>query len=206
MVTPVFAANRAGDAEVVALRAVGLAILAVVIGRVVIDFGPTSGTPFLNQRFAAFVVTAGSLAVSAHFARVYKERLTSRERPFFVVAAVAVNAVAVWGLSVELWHALGKQRWDLDPHLARQMGLSLLWAVAASLLILLGVRRESKGLRLQGLALLGMTVLKVFVVDLSSLDRAYRIASFLVLGIALLVVSFWYQKRTADARSGEGER
>ena len=49
-------------------------------------------------------------------------------------------------------------------------------------------------------------MLKVFVVDLSSLDRAYRIASFLVLGVALLVVSFWYQKRTADAQSGEEER
>jgi uncharacterized membrane protein len=42
---------------------------------------------------------------------------------------------------------------------------------------------------------------KVFLHDLSSLERFYRILSFLVLGILLLVVSFLYQRRAIAQRS-----
>ncbi len=52
-------------------------------------------------------------------------------------------------------------------------------------------------LRWQALVLFGVLVGKVFLYDLSLLDRAYRIVSFFVLGTALLVVSFFYQRRQA---------
>jgi uncharacterized membrane protein len=35
---------------------------------------------------------------------------------------------------------------------------------------------------------------KVFVYDVSQLDRAYRIVSFIVLGALLLAISFVYQR------------
>ena len=52
-----------------------------------------------------------------------------------------------------------------------------------------------------GLALLSLTVLKVFLWDLSSLDRVYRIISFIMLGAILLVVSYFYQ-RSQQAETG----
>ena len=58
------------------------------------------------------------------------------------------------------------------------------------------------------LALLGLTTLKVFLLDLSALDRAYRIVSFIVLGAILLAVSYLYQKsqqRAAAAAEEEPE-
>ena len=48
--------------------------------------------------------------------------------------------------------------------------------------------------RVMALALLSVTTLKVFVWDLSSLDRIYRIISFVMLGAILLVVSYFYQR------------
>ena len=81
------------------------------------------------------------------------------------------------------------------------MGLSLLWVVAAAVLIFLGVRRQSPALRWQGLALMGLAIGKVFLLDLSFLERAYRIASFLVLGVVLLAVSFWYQRNLAGSEA-----
>ena len=61
-------------------------------------------------------------------------------------------------------------------------------------LLLVGRVRRSRLLRLMALALLGLTTLKVFFLDLSALDRAYRIVSFIVLGAILLAVSYLYQK------------
>ena len=53
------------------------------------------------------------------------------------------------------------------------------------------------------LLLLGLTILKVFFFDLSSLDKIYRIISFVVLGAILLVVSFLYQQRQPRAAKAD---
>jgi uncharacterized membrane protein len=42
--------------------------------------------------------------------------------------------------------------------------------------------------------LFGMTIVKVFFVDLSELERGYRVVSFIGLGAILLAVSFLYQR------------
>jgi len=42
------------------------------------------------------------------------------------------------------------------------------------------------------------TILKVFVVDLATLDRVYRMLSVMALGVLLLIASYLYQRlRTA---------
>jgi uncharacterized membrane protein len=187
-------------AQIPALRAAGLVLFTIVLGLLLGQSGPSERL-FFNQRFASFAVTVVALLLSAHWARSQRQVLASRERQAFDVVAVAANVVAVWGLSVEIWQLLGRQQWDLDSRLAQQMGLSLLWTVLACLLILVGVRKSSSALRWQGLVLLGITVIKVFIFDLSFLERAYRIASFLVLGLVLLAVSFWYQKSLSELRA-----
>jgi uncharacterized membrane protein len=75
--------------------------------------------------------------------------------------------------------------------------------VYATALILLGVLRSIPALRWQALALFGLLVGKVFLYDLSMLDKAYRIASFFALGTALLAVSFYYQRRQGTGKSGK---
>jgi uncharacterized membrane protein len=42
---------------------------------------------------------------------------------------------------------------------------------------------------------------KVFFYDSSYLERLYRIISFLILGVVLLVVSFLYQRKVSRERS-----
>ncbi len=65
------------------------------------------------------------------------------------------------------------------------------------MLILAGVKRRVAALRWQALALFGLAAGKVFLFDLSFLERFYRILSFLLLGLVLLVVSFLYQRKVA---------
>lgn len=49
-------------------------------------------------------------------------------------------------------------------------------------------------LRLSGLALLLLCVLKLFIHDLRNLDTPYRILSFIALGLILLGVSWVYTR------------
>jgi len=53
------------------------------------------------------------------------------------------------------------------------------------------------------MALLGVTVVMVFVFDLSFLTRFYRIVSFFVLGLVLLLVSFFYQRTRAETQAAK---
>ena len=54
--------------------------------------------------------------------------------------------------------------------------------------------RDFAPLRYLAMALFGLTVLKVFLVDLSSLGGIYRILGFIGVGLVLLAVSFLYQR------------
>jgi uncharacterized membrane protein len=76
----------------------------------------------------------------------------------------------------------------------RDFAYSAVWMMYGSGLMLLGFWKRSAFLRWQAIVLLAMTVLKVFLVDISTLERGYRIAAFIVLGAILLAVSFFYQR------------
>ncbi|MEK6279701.1 MAG: DUF2339 domain-containing protein [Acidobacteriota bacterium] len=128
------------------------------------------------------------------------------------VAIVAANVLAIIALSAqaagyyeakiaEEFVRAGEAALTADAttslrnlELAKQLSLSVVWAVYASGLFVAGRIRRLRLLRVMALALLSVTTLKVFVWDLSSLDRAYRIISFIMLGAILLVVSYFYQR------------
>ena len=75
-----------------------------------------------------------------------------------------------------------------------QVGLSVLWTVYAALALVWGFARRNPAVRYAALALLGLTVFKVFTVDFAAAKTSLRILSFLVLGVVLLLVSLIYQK------------
>jgi len=81
-----------------------------------------------------------------------------------------------------------------------QVGLSVLWTVYAGLALGWGFVRTNPRLRYAALGLLGLTVVKVFAVDFAAVKTSYRILSFLVLGVVLLLVSLVYQKLLAKDR------
>jgi uncharacterized membrane protein len=62
------------------------------------------------------------------------------------------------------------------------------------MLMVVGFLRRSAFVRWQALILIAATTVKVFVYDVSELDRGYRIVSFIVLGVLLLTISFVYQR------------
>ena len=158
-------------------------------------------TPVLNRTFAAFALMVAALYFVA---RAYAHSTGAREEgaralPVIVVAA---NVLAVVGLSAETsGYFAAQMRADglteeglRDLRLASQLAPSVVWAIYGGALLVAGRARRNRMLRLMALILLGLTTLKVFFWDLSSLDRAYRIISFIVLGAILLAVSYLYQK------------
>ncbi len=71
-----------------------------------------------------------------------------------------------------------------------------------------GFVRRSAPMRYAALGLLGLTIFKVFVVDLASVKTLYWMLSFLLLGVVLLLVGFLYQKisRTTSSVGTDASR
>ncbi|MEK6323183.1 MAG: DUF2339 domain-containing protein [Acidobacteriota bacterium] len=189
-----------------ALRIGALLLLAFTIAKVLmVDlsyYDASWHNLLLNQTFAAFAVLVYALASSARsYAR--SEFVDEDERYTLVPVLVAsANLLALVALSAE---ALGYYAAQMgaggltsvafgDLRLAQQLSLSVVWTIYGGAMLTVGIARRSKLLRVMALLLLGVTIFKVFLFDLSSLEKLYRIISFIVLGAILLAVSFLYQR------------
>lgn len=80
-----------------------------------------------------------------------------------------------------------------------QLLLSGLWAISGLAALVTGLRRDDRALRLGSLALLLVTVGKVFLYDLSALASLYRVGSFIGLGLLLLVAAGIWQRMRPPA-------
>lgn len=75
-----------------------------------------------------------------------------------------------------------------------KLGLSILWGIYALVLIILGIYKNSKHLRVGAIVLFGITLAKLFFYDIAELDTISKTVVFVSLGILLLIVSFLYNK------------
>jgi uncharacterized membrane protein len=183
------------------LRVPGLLLLSVAAIRLLLF--PIPAPHFLwNLRFLTFAVAVACFALSARELVRATEETPPHERNMAALLLVVVSGYSLLALSLEVWDLFGRiQVPGMEHWPAQQMALSVLWTIFAAALVIAGMARKSALLRWQALALFALVVGKVFLFDLSSLQRFYRILSFLVLGILLLVVSFLYQRRSMHHKS-----
>ena len=71
---------------------------------------------------------------------------------------------------------------------------SLAWLAFSGVLLALGIFRKQSVLRYASLAVLLLTVLKVFIIDIGDLTGLLRVASFLGLGLTLVGIGYLYQR------------
>jgi len=72
--------------------------------------------------------------------------------------------------------------------------LTVAWTVQGLGLIVTGFLIRERTFRLSGLVLFAVCLCKIFLIDLRGVETIYRIVSFIVLGIILLLVSFGYTR------------
>jgi uncharacterized membrane protein len=78
-----------------------------------------------------------------------------------------------------------------------QLTLSLVWLTYAIGILIAGIWRRIRWLRLGAITLFGFIIIKIFAYDLGFLQAGLRSISFVVLGLILLAVSYLYQRYRA---------
>jgi Predicted membrane protein (DUF2339) len=161
--------------------------------------GTLLSLPLLSRIGAcvAIGIAGGGLARSTDPGVRHVGRAISGAAGLILLYALSVN----WTRYQEALRSAGRA--GADFRWRTQAGLSVLWAIYAGIALAWGFVRSNPVVRYAALALLGLTVFKVFAVDFADVKTAYRILSFVVLGVVLLLVSFAYQKRRSVSPPAE---
>ncbi len=177
------------------LRAGGVVLWALAAGRVIdlLDRGAVPGAAFMNWRsLATLAVVALGYILAWWWRDIARSKPAERLVP--IVLHVAGSVLTMVWLSVEI-DAYWSTRTDLpQARLSEELSRSLAWGIYGAALVAIGFWKNLSVTRWIGMAAIALTVLKVFLVDLSELGGIYRVIGFLILGLLLVAVSYLYQQ------------
>jgi uncharacterized membrane protein len=205
--------DRGGFVSYQRMALIALAVLAVVAlieappTRLVVDHGGVPPHPlFMSEATLTLAVLALALAaVAAIGAGTWPSRLVSGLGALASVSALYLFSVGVVDVFAGEAHGLRGTQWSRFDELVKeaQVAVSILWTATGVVVLGLGLALRRAGLRITGLLVLGLATVKVFLVDLSSLDVAYRVITLIVLGLLLLASAYaWGRMQPRDEDEG----
>jgi hypothetical protein len=178
------------------IRALAVGILIVGIRRLLFlqwAEAPSGYIVVANARLMASIIVVALLYGLAYIYRGLKEPLDAELQPRTVLL-FAANVLSLTLLTSEItafWHLRNAAS---DTSFVREMMLSITWAVYATGLIVVGIRKRYAPIRYFAIVVFAGTILKVVVVDMAELEQIYRVSSIVGLGVMLLVTSYLYNR------------
>ena len=137
----------------------------------------TAFIPVINIRVVAFL---SAIAASALYARWSKSE--------------AYKYLAIL-LGFVLMHTEIKDSIDRFNLLDAEYLLSIGWALYAGVVTALGIFRDKQYQKIAGISLCVLAIIRIFIFDLAHVDILYKFIAFLILGIILLGLSYFYNKK-----------
>jgi uncharacterized membrane protein len=182
-------------------RAIGACIVGVAVLRLLqLQFADAepSYVVVANARVMASIVLIALLYGLAALCRSTGEVFRGRYAPSTILW-LAGNLLTLTLFTSEItayWHVhdMHFATAPSDSSLAREMMLSITWAVYATVLVVIGLKKRYAPIRYFAMTVFVVTIVKVVAIDLAELDRIYRVLSVIGLGVMLLLTSYLYQR------------
>ena len=115
-------------------------------------------------------------------------------KPINIILQVVIDLVLfasiIWIASTEMITWMDYLKYSASNKLA----LSILWGVCSLFIIIYGIWKMKKHLRIGAIVLFAVTLIKLFFYDISHLGTISKTIVFVSLGILLLIISFLYNK------------
>ena len=189
------------------LSGVALGLLATVFFRLSVGAEELvaawgSGWPVWNVYLYVYgVAIGGFLAVAWLLARAEESLRWHQQVPGLLRGGAVLLAFILVNMEIADYFAVnaGGNPWEVfvardAEAFARGMSFTLAWGAFALVLVVVGMWRRIPLARYAGLALLGVTLLKLFVADLASLANLYRIAALIGTALMAIGASLIYQR------------
>ncbi|MGI8955788.1 MAG: DUF2339 domain-containing protein [Chthoniobacterales bacterium] len=189
------------------LRLVAVMLLAAAFARLalnpaVFEYHRRSGTRIWNWYLYAYGITSLCLLAGARIFGNLRPTIGERFAPAFLGSLGAILFFLLLNIEIADYFSIGPTlTFSFSGNFARDMTYSIAWALFALGSIIAGMRIKQKAARYAGVGLLGITLAKLFLHDLSDLNELYRIGAFVGVAVILIAASFIYQRFLAPERS-----
>lgn len=158
------------------------------------DPQPLPFVPLLNPLDLAMIGVLLALAGWMRSIRQHGIVSGERESSAALYGSLGVGAfIAANGGLLRALHHLAGVPYALEPMLRStlvQAALSIFWSVLALTVMVIATRQRLRALWLVGAALMGVVVIKLFLVELSRVGSVERIVSFMVVGMLMLLIGY----------------
>lgn len=123
---------------------------------------------------------------------------TNKDYKIYAVAETLFFLIVLWLTTSELIHWLDLTERSKTYGLA----LSIYWGIYSVFIIAFGIWKKKKHLRILGIVIFAVTLIKLFFYDLSHLKPIAKTIVMISLGALLLLTSFLYNKYKIDDEEG----
>jgi uncharacterized membrane protein len=106
---------------------------------------------------------------------------------FIILCVLSSETTTVWML-------FDRTKAVSQAEASTRVGYSVLWAIFALAMLVIGFYKRNKAFRISGIVLLGIVILKLFFNDLVNISTISKIVLFISVGVLLLIASFLYQR------------
>ena len=130
----------------------------------------------------------------------------NRDRQAAWILSIATGSFLLILLSAETYSYCVENIPDrIKASWAAHMSLTIVWGLFAIMALALGFVQQVRTLRMGALGLLAIAGLKLVLVDMANMAQIYRIVSFVVLGLLMIVASFLYHRLEITLGNPSGE-
>jgi hypothetical protein len=174
------------------------AFVRLTINPAILAYHAPSGRAILNWYLYTYLVTAVAFFAAAQLAPKAYARAIAACR-----AAGTLLLFFLLNIEIADYFSTGPTLTFnfLSSSLAQDLTYTIGWAAFAIAMLVAGIAFQTRAARLAAIALLVVTIFKCFLHDLARLGGLYRIASFLGLALALVMVSVLLQKFVLSRRA-----
>jgi uncharacterized membrane protein len=136
------------------------------------------------MRYVEYIFIAVLLYVNFKFAKTSNDKIQKAERllcHFTILTILSSELLSILELS--------------GVTNGFKLALTILWGAYALYLIIWGFTKDQAYLRISGIVLFAITILKLFFYDMADMEAIAKTIVLMILGVLLLVASFIYNKR-----------
>lgn len=138
---------------------------------------------------------------------LYQVWLYVEKHIFETVNSLTIKSFAPWFVAFFITYMLSVEtntvflfqtaNWDefyMQKKFVIKVIFPVLWGIISFALLIFGIKKQIKTIRIIALVLLSITILKLFTYDIRDVSETGKIIAFILLGILILIISFVYQK------------
>jgi uncharacterized membrane protein len=173
----------------------GAAFVRLALNPAVLSYHPRGTIAIWNWYLYSYGIVTACLMVGGKLLAPPRNRVLEYNAPPLLFALGTILAFLLLNIEIADYFSTGATlTFQFSGDFARDMTYSIGWGVFALVLLMAGIANRARAARYASLALLSVTLVKLFFHDLSQLDQLYRIGAFIGVALVLILASVLYQR------------